>query len=81
MMVKSENSVMLAKDEFENLSKKWKPTLSAMFEVTTMLNRVVLSTANEEVIEVYDKLSPMFSQIHDNAVDATIKMIGDEFFN
>lgn len=80
-MVKSENSIMLTKDEFKKLSEKWKPILSAMFEVTNVFNKVVLFTDDEEKMEIYDQLAPLFSQLQNNAVNATIKIIENEFFN
>lgn len=80
-MVKSENSVMLTKEEFENLSKKWKPILSAMFEVATKITPEVTFPNDNEAREVYDKLAPLFSHLQNNAVELTIKMIKDEFFD
>ena len=74
-MIKSGSSVMLTKEEFENLSKKWKPILSATFEVANVLNKAILFTNDKEGMEAWDQLSPTFSQIHDNAVEATIKII------
>lgn len=80
-MVKSENSVMLTKEEFENLSQKWKPLLSAMFEIASKITPEVAFPNDNEAREVYNKLAPLFSHLQNNAADLTIKMIGDEFFN
>lgn len=80
-MIKSENSVMLTKDEFEKLSQKWKPILSAMFEISTKITPEVSFPDDNEAREVYDKLAPLFSHLQNNAVELTIKMIGDEFFD
>lgn len=80
-MIKSENSVMLTKDEFEKLSQKWKPILSAMFEISTKITPEVAFPDDNEAREFYDKLSPLFSHLQNNAVELTIKMIGDEFFD
>lgn len=80
-MVKSENSVMLTKDEFKKLSNKWKPILSAMFEVSTKITPQVAFPDDNEAMEAYYKLAPLFSHLQNNAVELTIKMIEDEFFN